>query len=123
MSKSFQFGIVIRGVLMAAFFALVLSAGFGLLLSLTSIPETNLGFNLIFIVSVFIAALMNANRAGTKGLYYGLGIGLSFALFALAVVAVFRATPPAWLEIGERTILSLVSGGIGGVVGVLFRQG
>jgi len=123
MPKNWQFGLVMRGVLMAAFFAIVLSAGLGLLLSFTSIPETNLGSNLIYITSVFAAALMNANRAGTKGLYYGLGIGLGFAIFALAVVAVFRATPPAWLEIGEKTILSLVSGGVGGIVGVLVRHG
>lgn len=118
----FQFSLAIKGIALAMILAFVLSVGFGLVLSLTSIPESDMAINLVFNLSVLIAAIFVAFRAGTKGIYYGLSIGAGFMALLLILSAVFASTGPAWLKVGEKAIFSLVSGGAGGVVGVLIRR-
>lgn len=122
MSKPFQFSLILKGILLAAILALLLSLVFGLLLSFTSLPESDLSINIIFGVSVFIAAFIMAHQAGTRGLYYGLAVGLGFILLVLILSAIFWSTTPSWLKMGEKAILALVSGGVGGIVGVLFHR-
>lgn len=122
MSKSFQFTLVIKGILFAAILALILALGFGLLLSLSSIPESNLAINIIVVISIFVSAFLVANQAGTKGLYYGLFIGLGFIIVLLLLGAIFLDTPPILLNIGEKSVYALVSGGAGGIIGVLVRR-
>ena len=122
MSKSFQFSLILKGVLLASILALFMSLVFGVLLSYTSLPESELSINIIFGASIFIAAFITAYQAGTRGLYYGLAVGVGFILLVLILSSVFWADTPAWLKLGEKTILALVSGGIGGIIGVLFPQ-
>lgn len=122
MAKSFQFSLVVKGIVLAVILAFVLSVGFGLVLSLTSIPESDMAINLVFNLSVLIAAILVALRAGTKGLYYGLSIGIGFIALLLILSAVFASAGPAWLKVGEKAIFAVVSGGAGGVVGVLIRR-
>jgi len=122
MSKSFQFSLILKGILLASILAMLMSLVFGVLLSFTSIPESVLSINIIFGTSIFIAALITAYKASTRGLYYGLAIGLGFILLVLILSSIFWSDTPSWLKMGEKTILALVSGGIGGIIGVLFPQ-
>ena len=122
MFKSFQFSLILKGILLAAILAMLLSLGFGLLLSFTSFPESDLSINLIFGASILVAAFITAHQAGTKGLYYGLGVGLGFIALVLVLSAIFWSDAPSWLRMGEKTIIALVSGGLGGIVGVLFHR-
>ena len=123
MSKSFQLGLVFKGVVLAAVLALILSLGFGVLLSITSIPESDLSLTLIFVISIFIASVIVSHQAGSKGLYYGLSVGFSFIfLLVLLSLILLPDDSTSWLVVGEKAILSLTSGGIGGIIGVLFRR-
>jgi len=122
MSKSFQFSLILKGVLLASILAMVLSLVFGVLLSYTSIPESTLAINIIFGLSVFIAAFITAYQAGTRGLYYGLSVAIGSILLVLVLSAILWSDTPSWLEIAEKTIIALVSGGVGGIIGVLFPQ-
>lgn len=122
MSKSFYPSLVLKGIIMATILALILSLVFGFMLSFTALPESALSLNIIFMVSVFIPALIIAHHAGTKGLYHGLGIGLGFVILLLILTAVFIPDHPSWLKLGEKTILALLAGGVGGIIGVLFRR-
>lgn len=122
MSKSFQFSLILKGVLLASILAVLMSLVFGFLLSYTSLPESELSINIIFGTSIFIAAFITAYQGGTRGLYYGLGVGLGFLLLVLILSSIFWSDTPAWLKLGEKTIVALVSGGIGGIIGVLFPQ-
>lgn len=122
MSKSFQISLILKGIVLASILAMLLSLVLGLLLSYTSLPESNLSVNIIFGSSVFIAAFITAYQAGTRGLYYGLSVGLGFILLVLILSTIFWADTPSWLIMAEKTILALVSGGVGGIIGVLFPQ-
>lgn len=122
MSKSFQFSLAFKGIIISAVLALLLALVYGLLLSLTSLPESTLAITVIVLVSIFVSAFLVAYQAGTKGLYYGLSVGIGFLLFLLLASAIFIDTPPSWLKIGEKSILSLVAGGCGGILGVLLHR-
>lgn len=122
MPKFFQFSLILKGILLASILAMLMSLVFGALLSFTTIPESELSINIIFGTSIFVAAFIIAYQAGTRGLYYGLAIGLGFILLVLILSSTFWSNTPSWLKMGEKTILALVSGGIGGIIGVLFPQ-
>ena len=122
MFKSFQFSLILKGILLATIIALLLSLGFGLLLSFTVLPESDLALNIIFSAGILISSIITAHHAGTKGLYYGLAIGLGFIVLVLILSAMLWSSPPSWLKIGEKTIFALVTGGMGGIVGVLFHR-
>lgn len=122
MSKSFQFSLILKGILLASILAMLMSLVFGVLLSFTSLPESELSINIIFGTSIFIAAFFTAYLAGTRGLYYGLAVGVGFILLVIILSSIFWADTPSWLKLGEKTILALVSGGIGGIIGVLLPK-
>jgi putative membrane protein (TIGR04086 family) len=122
MPKTFHLSLVFKGILIAAGIALILSLLFSLLLSFTSLPESDLIVNIIFGVSVFSGAGLTAYHAGIKGLYYGLGTGIGFIFFLLIIFAILAPGSPSWVLFGEKTIISILSGGLGGVLGVLFKR-
>ncbi len=122
MSNSFQVNLVLKGILVATILALILSLGYGLLLSVSSIPESDLAKNLIFSLSVLVAASIIANKAGTKGLLYGLSIGLGFIILLLVLSSMLFAETLSMLRMGEKVIFALVAGGVGGIIGVIFRR-
>ncbi len=122
MPKSFHLSLVIKGILIAAAIALVLSFLFSLLLSFTHIPESDLSLSIIFGISVFLGAALTAYQAGMKGLYYGLAVGIGFILFLLLVSAILTPGSPSWILFGEKSIISLIAGGIGGILGVIFKR-
>lgn len=122
MSRSFQFRLILKGIILAAILAMLMSLVFGVLLTFTSLPESELAINIIFGISTFIAALVTAYRAGTRGLYNGLAVGFGFIVVVLILSSIFGYNAPSWLKMGEKTILALVTGGIGGIIGVLFPQ-
>jgi putative membrane protein (TIGR04086 family) len=107
---------------LATILALLLSLVFGILLSYTSLPESELSINIIIGASIFVAAFITAHQAGTRGLYYGLSVGLGFILVGLILSTILWSGTPSWLAMAEKAIIALVSGGIGGIVGVLFPQ-
>lgn len=122
MSKSFQLTLILKGILLATVLALLMSLVFGVLLSYTSLPESDLSINIVFSISIFVAAFITAHQAGTRGLYYGLAVGLGFTLLVLILSAIFWSDAPSWLRMGQKAILALVSGGVGGIFGVLFPR-
>jgi putative membrane protein (TIGR04086 family) len=122
MPKSFKFSLVLKGILISALFALILSLLFSLILTFTRIPESELSLQVIYGISVFIGAALTSYQAGTKGLYYGLSVGVGYILFLLLVSAILVSNSPAWLDIGEKTIISLASSAIGGIIGAILKR-
>lgn len=122
MSKSFHLSLILKGILLATILALLLSLVFGVLLSFTSIPESELSITLIFGASIFVAAFVTAHQAGTRGLYYGLSVGLGFIFLGLILFTILWSGTPSWLKLAEKSIIALAAGGLGGIAGVLFPR-
>lgn len=122
MPKSFHLSLVFKGVLIASGIALVFSLFLGLLLTITPLGESSIAYNVILGISVFIASIIIAYRAGMKGLFYGIGIGLGFILLLFLLFTIISPDTPSWLTIGEKSIIILTASGIGGIVGVVVRR-
>lgn len=122
MPTSFKFSLVAKGILISTLFALILSLLFSLILAITSIPESELSFKFIFGISVFLGAAFASYQAGAKGLYYGLAIGIGFILFLLLAFAVLTPNSPSWLNFGEKIIISLICGTLGGIIGAIVKR-
>ncbi|AGA69510.1 putative membrane protein, TIGR04086 family/integral membrane protein, TIGR04097 family [Desulfitobacterium dichloroeliminans LMG P-21439] len=122
MSKSFQLNLVLKGILIASGVALLLSLILSLLFTFTPLRESSSAYNFIVGVSVFVAAVVTAYRAGTKGLYYGIGIGMVFIVLLLLLFTVLSPDTLSWLALGEKSIICIATGGIGGIIGVIIRR-
>lgn len=122
MPKSFHLSLVFKGTLIAAGIALLLSIILGLLFTFTPLQESAIAYNLIVGVSVFVAGVMTAYRAGMKGLFYGIGIGIGFIVLLLLLFTILSPDSPSWLSLGEKSIVILAASGIGGIIGVVVRR-
>lgn len=122
MPKSFKFSLVLKGILISALFALVLSLLFSLILAFTKISESELSFHFIFGISVFFGAALTSYQEGSKGLYYGLAVGLGFVIFLLLISAILASSSPAWLGLAEKSIISLICGAVGGIIGAILKR-
>ncbi|MEA4902812.1 TIGR04086 family membrane protein [Desulfitobacterium sp.] len=122
MPKSFKFSLVLKGILISALFALVLSLLFSLILAFTKIPESGLSFHFIFGISVFFGAALTSYQEGSKGLYYGLAVGLGFVIFLLLISAILASSSPVWLGLAEKSIISLICGAVGGIIGAILKR-
>lgn len=121
MSKSFQLSLVIKGIFLAAAIAVFLAIILSILLTFTPLEESTLAYNIVIGLSVLIASFLTAYKAGMKGIYYGLGISIGFMVLLLILFTIFSPTSPLLLKIGEKAIISLVAGCIGGILGVMVQ--
>ncbi|NMA69884.1 MAG: TIGR04086 family membrane protein [Desulfitobacterium sp.] len=119
MSKSFQLNLVIKGVFLAAAIAVFLAVILSILLTFTPLEESTLAYNIVIGVSVLIASFLTTYKAGMKGIYYGLGISIGFMALLLILFTIFSPTSPLLLKVGEKIIISLVAGSLGGILGVV----
>ncbi|HVJ48693.1 TIGR04086 family membrane protein [Desulfitobacterium sp.] len=122
MPKSFKLSLVVKGILISALCALVLSLLFSFILAFTRTPESELSLNIILGISIFCGSALTSYQAGAKGLYYGLAVGVGFMLFLLVVSAIFVSSSPSWLGFGEKTVISLVCSAVGGIMGAILKR-
>ena len=122
MANTFKISFVFKGVLLAVIFAFVSSLILGLILSFTSLPESDLVVDIVYSLSIFLAAAYSTFKAGNKGLVYGIFIGLGFVFLLLILSAILQPESPLWINIGEKTIYSVIAGGVGGILGVIFHR-
>ncbi|MDA8440842.1 MAG: TIGR04086 family membrane protein, partial [Peptococcaceae bacterium] len=87
---------ILRGIVYAVVAALILSGLIGILTNLTSLPSSEIVNNGIFSVSVFVGAVTAARMAGTKGLYYGICVGVGVVVLILIISAIMLPNPFSW---------------------------
>ena len=121
-SVTFNSGAVLRGTLTSLALTFVLSLAGGLVYFFTSLPEQTMPFLSagIILLSAACGSFVASRRAGGKGLYHGLAVGLAtFVLLWLA--ALFVSPSEASLQgILEKLSLSVLGGLLGGFAGVTF---
>lgn len=122
MAKSFEISRVFKGILIA----LVLSLLFNILLSViyhfTSIQSSIVHSFITAGVSVILASFFVCFQFGSKGLIYGLFIGLGFFLASLLLYYTFYEGNPSVLIILEKALVSLVAGALGGTIGAILKR-
>lgn len=121
-SVNFNSGAVLRGTLTSLALTFALSLAGGLVYFFTSLSEQTMPFLSagIILLSATSGAFVASRRAGGKGLYHGLAVGL--ATFVLLMVAALFLTPADASVQGilEKLSLSVLGGLLGGFAGVTF---
>ena len=103
---------VISGALLAVMAAILASAG-----TLPKGPVLTVAVTAIVCVGVFLGGLIAALFVGEKGILLGGGIGLLFACL-VAIVSLMTAGVEISIGGGARLAAIILSGCIGGILGV-----
>lgn len=119
-STGLQINSVFKGVIWALIITIMLGVLLSIFLQYTPLSEVFLtGFSIfIFFISMLLGALISAHSAGCKGLFHGLSTSLVY--FVLMTAAGLICVPTA-ISLGfaiKRFSLCLVSGVIGGIIGI-----
>ncbi|GAV26106.1 hypothetical protein ciss_20390 [Carboxydothermus islandicus] len=78
---------------------------------------TALSFAILFI-SLLAGGFAASRRAQKKGLWHGLLLGIIFIIIFLIASAVLFHTPFSWVSFFEKSLIILLAGAIGGILGV-----
>lgn len=122
MSKSFDISHVTKGILMAVIIYFVLTLILSLIYYLTSISESLIHTLITAGFSVLVASFYVSFKTGSKGLFYGLTIGLGFFLLSIIIYYIFYDGNPSWKILLEKFLVSLVTGMLGGTVGSVLKS-
>lgn len=110
---------VIKGTLWTIVFSLLLSFGTGIFYHFSAVTEQSLPWFTagILAVSAFGGALTAGRKAGNKGLYHGLAVGVLFFLAVWLVAGLFM---PGQMVLGVfyKLLIAAFAGALGGIVGV-----
>lgn len=108
--------------------SLILTVGLVLVLAAlvqyTSLRESSLpaGGATIVLLSTLAGGFYAAQKAGSRGLVHGFGVGLCFALMALIITLTFYTDSFTWLGFLKKSLLSSAGGSLGGVLGVGYTR-
>ncbi|KUO67024.1 MAG: hypothetical protein APF84_17690 [Gracilibacter sp. BRH_c7a] len=123
MPNSYRLTLVTQGILIAALASLILTIFLSIIYYFSSIQESTLHSIVCIAISVFLASALVSYQAGSKGIIYGLSIGLGFFILSIIVYYIFYSGSPSWLVLLEKALASLVAGVLGGIVGAVFKRG
>ena len=118
--ESFKAGAVIRGLIWALLITILLGIFVSLLLQYTALPENLLNSfsTFIFFISMFLGATIGARSAGYKGLLHGLSVSLIYLVFIVAIGLIWSPESFSAGLLLKRIAYSLVSGVLGGIIGI-----
>lgn len=122
MSKPFKAFLVTKGILIAVVISFILTLLLSLIYYFTSVQESSIHSMTIIGISIIAASFYTSLKSGSKGLIYGLFIGLGFFLLSLIVYYIFYESNPSWIILLEKNIISLSSGALGGTIGAVLKK-
>ncbi len=122
MSKSFEVSLAAKGILIAIIISLVLTFLLSLIYYFTSVQESMIYSLLTTGISVLAASFYISSRSGSKGLFYGLTIGIGFFILSIIIFYIFYIGNPSWLILLQKLLVSVLTGMIGGITGAILKS-
>jgi putative membrane protein (TIGR04086 family) len=120
--KEIQFKLLTKGLGIAIIVSFILTLILSILYYFTSIQES-LFLSLMCTGSgILIGSAIAASRAHTRGLFYGIIIGITFFLVTLIVHFLLNPTPPSAGTLLPKFFVYCLSGVIGSVFGVMLKK-
>lgn len=89
-------------------------------LHFTSFKESSLGVvtPLVLFLGTIGGGFFAGYKSKNKGLYHGLGVGVTTSLLALLIALLFFSGNLSWVGFGKNLLISSLGGVIGGIFGV-----
>lgn len=112
--------IIGKGVLMAYIISVLLLAIYGILLAVTSIPETTLSTAVMIITmaSIAVSSIYTAIRAESKGWMKGAILGLVYMIILFLLSILFKTGVSLDKYVIFRMFMGVVIGLLAGVIGI-----
>jgi putative membrane protein (TIGR04086 family) len=120
--KNIQFKLLTRGLGIAIIVSFVLTLILSILYFLTSIQESLFLTLMCTGSGILIGSAVAASRAHSRGLIYGVSIGVIFFVVTVIVHFLLDSSSPAAVIVLPKFIVYCLSGVIGSVFGVLLKK-
>lgn len=119
-SSGIKFKAVLAGAGVSIGLTLLLIAITAGLLHFTNFKESSLGVvtPLILFLGTIGGGFFAGFKSNSKGLYHGLGVGVTTSLLALLIALLFFSGNLSWVGFGKNLVISSLGGIIGGIFGV-----
>jgi len=122
MAKSTKGVYILKGLLLTVLISFIAAVIMGLVYSFSPVLESHIHILVILAISVLLGSFYTTYNIGTKGLVYGLLVGFCFFLFSLIVYYIFSDSGSSLSIIIERLFICLITGAIGGTIGVISKR-
>lgn len=111
---------ILNGTAVTVMVGIILSILAGGIYFLTSIPENTLPLtaSIILCISAFSGGAAASHRAGVKGLYHGIGVGILFFIFVWFIAGLFLPGNLYITGFTTKLLLSVFAATAGGILGV-----
>lgn len=118
--EGFQFYCVIKGLIYAFLLTIFLCIFVSLLLQYTPLSEGLMQnfASFIFFVSMLTGGIIGARSAGCKGLFHALSITIIYLVIILLIGLIWNSEALTFIQILKRTGYSILSGVLGGFIGI-----
>lgn len=115
-----NYKVLLKSIILAMIISLILLFILSVVLAVTSVKENIMSFAIIFIsaISILVGAFFSANKIKEKGIIYGAIIGLLYMIILYFISSVVNWNFSLTLEAIIMTIIGIVGGAIGGILGV-----
>jgi len=115
---------LVTGVIIAYAITAVIFIGTAIGITYTNLQETTVPIIVMItcVISVMVAGFDASRRADNKGWVWGMAAGF---LYAIVLICIIVWVSGGFVMDGRKvmlTLLSLIGGGIGGVIGINFRK-
>ena len=115
---------LVTGVVIAYAITAVIFIGTAIGITYTNLQETTVPIIVMItcVISVMVAGFDASRRADNKGWVWGMAAGF---LYAIVLICIIVWVSGGFVMDGRKvmlTLLSLIGGGIGGVIGINFRK-
>lgn len=118
--EGFQFSCVTKGLIYAFLLTIILCIFVSVLLQYTPLSEGLMPnfASFIFFISMLTGAVIGARSAGCKGLFHGLSVTLIYLAIIFVIGLISNPDTFTFLHIIKRVGYALVSGVLGGFIGI-----
>ncbi|MCL6610060.1 MAG: TIGR04086 family membrane protein [Peptococcaceae bacterium] len=112
---------IFRGSAIAAAVALAGSFILGMVYHFSGLAESTLPLitSIILLAGVFSGGYAAARRAGTKGLFHGLGVGAVIFILIWILMGLFLPAGVSLIPLAQKFLICLVGGALGGIAGII----
>jgi putative membrane protein (TIGR04086 family) len=122
MSRSLEISRVTKGILVTVILSFLLTLLLSLIYYFTSLHESPIHSIITAGISVLFASFYVSFQSGSRGLFYGLAIGLGFFLLSIIIYYLFYDSNPSWRIVLGKFSVCLASGIIGGTIGAILKR-
>ena len=118
--SSINYNSIIKGTVISLAISIAGSALLGMAFYFTALSESTLpwfAYAMLF-AGVLCGGGIAAKNAGNKGLFHGMGVGVTYFVLIMLIALIFLPSQATFFTVLLKFIIALAGGAVGGILGV-----